>query len=812
MKALHIASPHITGTVNASYRHSATAGDYLDLTGQFNNGNAKYASFYYPTSLGKPTLHWLDTSILAGRADNIAVTVKGNLADFPFVNKRHQPDPALGTFKVTADLSDALLDYGTGWPKIEGLATHMLFEGKRMALNGHKGQISGNTILSTKVDIPQLDADSPMLLIVGELEGPVKQGLAFVNTSPVKDVTMGFTDDLKAAGNGRLHLELSIPMQDLESSKYKGAYQISNGILYANEDVGLPELAKLNGILHFTESSLNATNVRTEIMGGPAQFSLNTDKEKVIRINASGRIHDTGIKKLIAHPMANTLQGSTDWKGDIVIKKPFADVHLSSNLVGMAVNLPAPFSKAAAQMANLSVDKKQTSADADTITIQYSDLLNAKLLRKENHGALMVERGDIGINTPITQPMATSTEKGLHIHANLEELDADQWLSLLSDGNAQANAPISSSSTALIRKADIAINTLTVLDRKIHHLKLSAQPTKSGVQMALQSQEITGNVEWRNEQNGKIYARLKQVTIPNSLNNQTAQSPKKEIRKLSQQYPALDIVVDNLEIGNKKLGALELNAYENFDNWVIQKLNISNADTTLTAEGTWHNWTRNPNTFINFNLHSDNIGKTLKAFGQPDTVKGGKATISGQLHWPGSPHEFETDGLNGTLKLNAEKGQILKVQPGVGRLLGLLSLQSLPRRLTLDFRDLFSDGFAFDEISATATASNGVLRSDDFFMTGPAAEASIKGETNLKAETQHLQIKVVPHVSDSLSLAALAGGPIVGAAAFVAQKILKDPFNKIASTEYTVTGTWSNPIEVESNKAQEKPVNNLPIR
>ncbi|HAJ72797.1 MAG TPA: hypothetical protein DCO68_12050, partial [Methylophilaceae bacterium] len=82
----------------------------------------------------------------------------------------------------------------------------------------------------------------------------------------------------------------------------------------------------------------------------------------------------------------------------------------------------------------------------------------------------------------------------------------------------------------------------------------------------------------------------------------------------------------------------------------------------------------------------------------------------------------------------------------------------------------------------------------------PAAETKIKGETNLTTETQNFKVKVIPHVTDSLSLAALAGGPIAGAAAFVAQKILKDPLNKIASTEYVITGTWDNPQEVESNK------------
>ena len=187
--------------------------------------------------------------------------------------------------------------------------------------------------------------------------------------------------------------------------------------------------------------------------------------------------------------------------------------------------------------------------------------------------------------------------------------------------------------------------------------------------------------------------------------------------------------------------------------------------------------------------------------GYPDTIKGGEGTLSAQLHWPGSPHQFNAKGLNGDLQLDLKKGQFLKVQPGVGRLLGLLSLQSLPRRLTLDFRDLFSNGFAFDRINGNAKISQGVMRSDNFQMSGPAADVAIKGETNLQNETQHLYVKVLPHVSDSLSLAALAGGPLAGAVAFLAQKILKDPLNKIASSEYEIIGTWDNPQEVNAPKA-----------
>ncbi len=807
-----IASPHITGTINASYDKNNIKGGFLDLTGKFSKGNAKYATFYYPIILGKTTLQWLDTSILAGRAEDVDLTVKGNLADFPYVDSKNQVDKKLGLFRVTAKISDALLEYGTGWPMIEGLGLDMLFEGKRMELNANKGRIFGNNIIKSKTVIPLLDSDWPMLHIVSEVEGPVVEGIKFVNNSPVKEVTQGFTDDLKTAGNGKLNLELIIPMEDLEAAKYKGVYKISNGTIFANDDVGLPELTKLNGILSFTENSFSAQNVTTEVLGGPAQFSLKTGADKIIRVSANGRVNDTGIKKLTSNPLADRMQGNADWAGEITIKKPLLDAKIQSNLVGMAINLPPPFNKPASQSILLTLDKKQQSSSYDSINIGYGDLVSAKLLRTEQAGKLTLERGDIGV----FMPAELSNQTGLSVHGKLDYVNADDWLALFNQ------TPKSAGTTSLkISNANVAIQKIDIFGRSLHALKVVALPSNTGLKMAIESEEISGDAEWQAKDSahtsGKIIARLKNLTIPADSGSKTKEAKteavKKDIRKLANGYPALDVVADNFQLGNKKLGSLTLNAFENNDDWVIQKLNINNPDSTLTADGVWQNWTRNPNTSLNFVLKVDNIGKTLKRFGQPDAVKGGTAEIEGLLSWAGSPHEFETTSLNGNFSLVANKGQIAKVQPGVGRLFGLLSLQSLPRRLSLDFRDLFSDGFAFDKISANAKINNGILRSDDFFMTGPAAEAKIKGETNLKTETQNLTVQVIPHVSDSLSLAALAGGPIVGAAAFVAQKILKDPFNKIVSTDYVITGTWDNPKEIESEKNEEnKPVNNSPMR
>ncbi|MDP3608357.1 MAG: YhdP family protein [Methylophilus sp.] len=796
---LNVKNPHIGGVIKAQYEHRPGASGYLDLNANFNEGNAKFAPFYYPIILGEETLHWLDTSIIAGRANDVNVIIKGPLADFPFVNKKNQPDASLGQFKVTAQIEDALIEYGTGWPLIRGLNTQMLFEGKRMLLNANKGYVFGNKIISTVVEIPQLDADWPMLNITSEVEGSVREGIKFVNESPVKEVTMGFTEPLKTAGDAHLHLELKIPLQDIETANYAGTYQIKNGTLYANDEIGLPEISKINGALNFNENGLTAQNISTEIMGGASRLSLTTGKDKSIQINASGRINDVGIRKMIDHPIANALRGTTDWKGDILIKKPLADFTFTSNLVGMAINLPSPLNKPAGQIIPLKIEKKQGLASKDEIQLQYGELISGKIARNEVEGKWTIDRGEIGINTAADIPLT----KGLMLKAKFDVFDVDQWLAFFKENTPQPTTQNNGALPSWLTQAEVSANTLKILSREVHQLKATAKPLPTGLKFSIQSQELTGDVIWQGEGNGKIIAKLKNLIIPKVTAK--AEAPvKNEIKRLSKEYPALDLEVENFEIGDKKLGAIAVNAFEDGDNWEIQKLNISNPDFVLTGDGTWQNWTRNPNTALKFTLQSESIGKSLKRFGQPDVVRGGKATISGQLRWPGSPHEFDTSGLSGNIQLNAEKGQIVKVQPGVGRLLGLLSLQSLPRRLSLDFRDLFSEGFAFDKISATAVASNGILHSDDFYMTGPAAEAKIKGETNLKTETQDLRVTVIPHVSDSLSLAALAGGPIVGAAAFVAQKLLKDPFNKIAATDYVITGTWDNPQEVESKKEPAK--------
>jgi uncharacterized protein YhdP len=189
-----------------------------------------------------------------------------------------------------------------------------------------------------------------------------------------------------------------------------------------------------------------------------------------------------------------------------------------------------------------------------------------------------------------------------------------------------------------------------------------------------------------------------------------------------------------------------------------------------------------------------------RAWGYPDRIKSGTAKLTGNLNWHGSPQAFNLATLSGDMKLEAHRGQFMKLDPGAGKLLGLLSLQSLPRRLTLDFRDVFSKGFAFDTILGVMSVNQGVMTTNDFVMQGPAAVVTMTGTTDLVQETQNLRVKVVPVVGDSVSLLAFLGGPAVGIGTYILQKLLKDPLGKIVAHDYAVTGTWENPtaLKIES--------------
>jgi uncharacterized protein YhdP len=330
-----------------------------------------------------------------------------------------------------------------------------------------------------------------------------------------------------------------------------------------------------------------------------------------------------------------------------------------------------------------------------------------------------------------------------------------------------------------------------LLGRRFNQFAVKATLQDGQWRGTVAGKELEGTVGWDPKGRGGIVARLKTLTIPAAETAVSAARPGAKYRDL----PAIDLVAEQFVKNDKQLGRLELIANPRPDMWRIEKLRIVNPDAEFTAEGMWQTGLTEPRTQVSLRLDTPDAGKLLTRLGYPEGVRRGRAKLEGALAWRGAPYDFDYPSLSGGLLLEVRQGQFNKLDPGIGKLLGILSLQALPRRITLDFRDIFSEGFAFDDIVGAIKIDRGIAGTDSFRIQGPSARIVMAGEVDLARETQKLRVRVSPSVSDGVSIAgALIGGPIAGVAAFLAQKILKDPLDQMVAHEYAVTGTWSEPV------------------
>lgn len=772
LTSLSLANAHLAGTLFGSYKTAGGTPGVIDLTGQFSRADARQVGRYIPLTIGQATRDWLNTSLLAGQSNDVRLRLKGNLADFPFADGKR------GLFEVAGKATGGVLEYATGWPKIENIAVDLLFRGARMEITAHKGNTDGMQVTKTRVLIANLLAPDEILEVEGDAQGPTGDMLKFIDKSPVSGMIDGFTEGMSASGNGNFKLKLKMPLRHSKDTQVSGSYQFVNNRVYLGVD--WPALERVNGGLEFTESAVNIPGITAVALGGPASISGATQKDGIVRLNAQGRATAAGMRGLTDHPAIRYLSGAANWRGVISIRKKQADMVVESPLVGLASNLPAPFGKQAADAVPLRIEKKMADAGRDLVQFDYGKVLSVLLSRRQENGKMLIERGAVNVGSTATLP----TLPGIWLTAELPLLDLDHWRAVL--GQATDKTPLPD-----IAGLDLKFAALDVLGKRLNDLRLSGKMQEGTWQASVQSRELAGNVNWNPEGRGHLRAHLSHLTIPGAAPAKLGvptETPKEK------ELPALDVVADDFMVEQKKLGKLDLLAVQQGGDWRIEKLHISNPEASLQMDGLWQGWRRKPRTRVNLHLDVQDLGKLLARLGYPDTVKRGAATLDGKLSWAGSPHEIDYPSLLGNLKLEAKNGQFLKIEPGAGKLIGLLSLQALPQRLTLDFRDVFSEGFAFSSISGNARINRGVAHTDDLMLEGPAAKVRIQGETDLAGETQNLKVRVVPQLGEGVSVAgAFLGGPAVGIAALLAQKLLKDPIGQMAAYEYSITGTWDNP-------------------
>lgn len=783
LASIGFANRDLAGAFAGTYSNPGSGRGRIDVTGSLSRADAGRISRYLPHGelMGGPKLRqWLVSSVLAGQGSEVQLRLRGDLARFPF------HDPASGQFLVTGRFRGGVLDYANGWPRMESLEGELRFERDRMEITGRSGAIFGARLADVRASIASLSAKANVLEIVGQAEGPSADFLRYVEASPLKRTLAGATSAFAAAGRGKLRLRIGIPLETPQATKLAGDYEFAANTLTLHPQ--LPPLERAGGRVSFTDAGVTVHDVRARLFGGPVAINGGTRPGGAVEIAARGEATIAGLGPLLEEPWRRSLSGAASYAAAISVKDGLTRIGVESSLRGMASALPAPLDKAAADALALRLELLPAEGGArDRVSIALGRRLAAEILRRRQGdaatAAMAVQRASVAFAPEPGQPLRLPERPGTLVYGALPSLDLDAWLAL---------APRDAGGAAL--GFDLRTGVLDAYGRRMHNVTLKGNTDAGGWASAVSADEIAGDLGYRAGGGGRLTARLAHFSMPAETPGAAARSALARTRapQKDPELPAVDFTAERFAWRGKQFERVELQAAPAGADWKVEKLAMANAESALLASGLWRRGAA-PLTSLDFTLSATDTGSFLQRIGYPGMVKGARTKLRGTLAWRGDPSQFDLASLSGHLELDSQEGQFLEVDPGFGKLFALMSLQALPRRVTLDFRDVFSKGFAFDAIQTTAQVDAGVMKVAEFRMRGSAAEVEMTGQVNLPLETQDLKVRVVPSLGSSAAGAVALVNPIAGAAALIAQWVLKNPLGKIFAYEYAVTGGWAEP-------------------
>jgi uncharacterized protein (TIGR02099 family) len=815
IQKFEFANPDVSGSAAGTYRFANGGTGAVDMNAQLARADISRVHRYVPLAAKEGLRRWLQTALKRGTLTDVRLKLAGNSADLPFASGKR------GQFLVTAKARDVVLDYAAHWPGIEDVDADIRVDGARLTIDASRGRVYGATVGKTRTEIADLTAENPLLRIDGTAAGPFADFLRFIASSPVAEWIDHVTEGAEGAGEGRLALQLGIGLARPAESKVAGEFTfVPGGRLRLP---GLPVLSQLNGALSFTESEVRARDVSTEVLGGPARLALASGAGRV-RLTATGSAPMAQVRRELGYPYLDRLAGTMDWSLGMNLR-PDQAWTLESTLKGVAVDLPAPLGKSAAETLPLRIERRVDGQrpDADFVVATYGRSALFAAHRQLGPAGATIDRALLSLGRAAERADAARAERpGFWLRGEVATLDVDEWIALARRGDGRGTGAGTGRTEADVTfaGADLKVGVLDAFGVRYDNLDITARRSREGWNLDLRGEELAGSATWV-EPNpdlpaGRISARLNRLGLPGKgdLGPQPGVPAKARVPDPKGEaasdtaWPELDIVAESLATKGRDLGRLELNARPRVGEWRIERLALVSGDGRLEASGDWRLIGREQQTRLTVALDAKEAGAVLARFGYPDALQGAPTKIEGQLSWAGSPLGFDYPTLSGAFRLEVGAGRFTRVEPGLGKLVGVLSLQALPRRITLDFRDIFSEGFTFDEITGTVQVANGVMSTSNLKLLGPAAQVEIAGDADLARETQRLSVRVQPALSGGVSAGAALlffanplVGAVVGAGSLLAQKVLKDPIEQMFSYQYAVTGSWSDPVVTRSGSA-----------
>ena len=741
-----------------------------------------------------PVSRWLEAAMPFGDLHDARLTFRGRLSDAPL-------DDGAGTLEATAKLVVPVFSYARGWPEITDVSAVVRFAGRRFDANVESGRILKSIVREARVTIEDVGAEVPVARVDARVEGASANAVRFLTESPLRARFAPMIDAFAIRGDSTVDLKLEVPLKGGDRSIAAGGTIALDHNRIDGPGLGRG-LAAVNGLLAFRGAAVESDGITATWLGEPIHALIGASPEtpNATRVSISGRLtrrllaaylHEAGLLEGPAPDGAALLarvRGDTAWNATLDIPaagdgRP-ANLHVASDLTGLAVDLPPPFGKTSRTARMLGIDTRITPGAERIIESRLGELASAVLRLAPDAGRLRLDRGAIRIDGGhATLPDAP----GVTVHAVVPNLDTGAWHALLDD-IAALHAPGSDSPRLdLVHEVSIDAGSMSALGMHFPETRIrAARGADGGWRLDLAGPRLEGAVLLpRDVDTEPVTTDFERFVYEPDSAGTGNESPRVDPRTL----PALSFSTRHFVLGEHDLGRVTFTAAPSERGMEIERLRVQADSFEGEATGRWSLAGAEHLTEFALRMYGVDLGRMLDSVGfDGNAMAGGTTDISLRGSWTGAPADFALGRLTGVMHFLSTDGRLTQIEPGVpGHVFGLLTITSLPRRLILDFGDLFKEGLGYDWIDGSFAIENGNAYTDDLYMESDTARFEVVGRTGLATRDYDQIVTVIPKVSASLPLV-----PI-----WLAQKILgRNLFDKAFAYQYTIAGTWDEP-EIE---------------
>ncbi|MCK4608115.1 MAG: TIGR02099 family protein [Gammaproteobacteria bacterium] len=770
--------------------------------------NIPHVHLYYPAAIMPPNVvAWLDSAITRGKAIDATVVLRGPLKQFPFADHS-------GKFEVAAQLHNIELNFDPAWPVITNINGKIFFVNAGMDINAAGSMLN---LASKNIEVKIADLTQPLLTATADIKGDNANLVKLINQSPLQESLGAYFQGVTASGPVASHFKLQLPL-----GQTPGKFATDGTITEQGGELkmlsNLVTLDHIQGKLHFTADSLRAKNIKARAFGAPVNININT-LGNLVAINANGKANMTAVKQQFSSPWLSDLQGGFNYQAKFKLYKDAKSVNdftFISNLQGLEIALPAPLAKNAAEIKSLYARATFAANKPMLLRVRYNHAASAALKFGRKSGQSDFIGGAINFGTGGLATVPGTA--GLLITGYLPELTWSDWQPYLVSNKKSNNATAKKAKKQppLLHKLDLKIGKLYVFDQILANAELQVEPKPGSWLAHISSDPIVGQLSVPDDfPNRTLHAKFDKLYLRSNKNKSKAMH-KKSPKFLPGDIPPLALTSRDFRYNGTQYGKVELELIPHGNNLRISKLAIHAPLYTLIVSGEWQLLAPGKEkSSLYGNLQTNNLGGVLQAWTGSNNIDKGVGNMTFTVHWLDSIYKPGLATMQGNFLLDFKKGSIVNLDKdteekiNIGRVLNILSLQSIPDRLS---GNLSGKGFHFKEIKGNLSLADGSIYTSGTHMNGAVARVGVSGRIGVTKQDYNLLLTVLPNLTSSLPvIATIIGGPVVGAVTWAGDEVFKHTLQPATMTyKYKVTGSWKDPHIVKLVANQQPVVSGKP--